>query len=120
MSRRAEVSVAERPQSLDLSPLQQTALCAFLESLAHGPLEQASYVEMMRVYALSGFTYSLLSDSVMRYKLVRGTGALLDAMAADGGFDTKLESPVARIRRESSRARSPCGLSLVRLTNWVG
>jgi monoamine oxidase len=99
---RDRTSVADRLRSLDLSPLQLTAVTALLESLVHGELESASYVEMMRVFALSGFTYALFSDSLMRYKLVAGTGALLAAMASDGGFDVELEASVEKIRQTSS------------------
>ena len=44
----------------------------------------ASYVEMMRCYALSGWNTVVFKDTAARYKFAKGTGALVDAIVRDG------------------------------------
>lgn len=99
---RDPISVAQHVASLELTPLQQTIVIGFLEVLAHAPAEQASYVEMLRCWALAGMTYPLFADSLSRYKLTHGTGSLVEAMVADGGFEVRLEAEVQRVRQEGA------------------
>ena len=98
VAERDSLSVTDRIQSLELTPLQEAGLCAYLETLAMCPLDRASYVEMLRVWALSGATFPLFSDSLARYKLSAGTRALIDAIAEDGGYRIELGTPVAAVR----------------------
>ena len=84
---RDTISVAERMASLQLTPLQQAAIGGFLEILSMSAPGAASYVEMMRCYALSGWNTVVFKDTAARYKFAKGTGALVDAIVRDGGFD---------------------------------
>ena len=84
---RDTISVAERMASLQLTPLQQAAIGGFLEILSMSAPSAASYVEMMRCYALSGWNTVVFKDTAARYKFAKGTGALVDAIMRDGGFD---------------------------------
>ena len=98
IEQRDSLSVADRLASLDLTPLQRTSIGGFLEILSMNQPENASYLEMMRCWSLTGWNYSLFNDSAARYKLKRGTGALLQAMASDGGFDVMLDTTVASVQ----------------------
>jgi pseudooxynicotine dehydrogenase len=94
-----ELSIAERVAALDLSPEEHDVLWAELESLAHGPLEDAGAVSVLRWHALSGYSLALTQYTGGRVTLVGGTDALLAAIAAAAPFPTRLETPVAAIRR---------------------
>ena len=100
LAERDSVSVADRLDSLDLSPLQRAGVGAYLEVLTMCPPEDASYVETLRVWALVGATFPLFNDALARYKLAAGTGALIEAMASDAGCRIELQTPVAAIRHD--------------------
>ena len=84
---REAISVADRMASLQLTQLQQAAIGGFLEILSMSAPNAASYVEMMRCYALSGWNTVVFKDTAARYKFAKGTGALVDAIVRDGKFD---------------------------------
>ncbi len=102
LAERDSISVQDRIDTLDLTPLQRAAAGAYLETLTMTSLDQASYVETMRVWALAGNTFSLFSDVLARYKLEAGTRALIESIARDGGYPIELEAQVARIRHSES------------------
>ena len=45
-------------------------------------------------------------DCVSRYKIARGTRALVEAIAGDGGAEIRLESPVAAVEHDGRRRPS--------------
>jgi len=97
IEQRDSLSVADRLQSMELTPLQRTSIGGFLEILSMNQPENASYLEMMRCWSLTGWNYSLFNDAAARYKFKLGTGALVEAMASDGGFDVMLDTPVRSV-----------------------
>ena len=99
IEQRDSLSVADRLASLDLTPLQRTSIGGFLEILSMNQPQNASYLEMMRCWSLTGWNYSLFNDSAARYKLKRGTGALVQAMVSDGGFNVMLDTCVASVQQ---------------------
>lgn len=102
---RDPVSAANRMAATKLTPLQRDVVAAFVESMAHCPLRQASYVEMMRWYAAPGFNFGALLDSVARYKLKEGTEGLIHRIAKDGRADMELSTPVTRVEQASDYVR---------------
>ena len=84
---RDTITVADRMASLQLTPLQQAAIGGFLEILSMSAPKSASYVEMMRCYALSGWNTVVFKDTAARYKFAKGTAALVEAIVRDGDFD---------------------------------
>lgn len=96
------LSVADRLDALELTPLQRTSIGSFLEILSMNQTENASYVEMMRCWSLTGWNYALFNDTAARYKLSEGTGALVDAIVQDGGFDVVLNSAVASVQQSEA------------------
>ena len=93
------LSVADRFAALDLTPLQRTSIGGFLEILSMNQPENASYVEMMRCWSLTGWNYEIFNDTAARYKFTNGTGELVDAIAQDGGFDVALNTSVASVQQ---------------------
>jgi pseudooxynicotine oxidase len=74
-------------------------LWAELESLAHGPLDDAGAVSVLRWHALSGYSLALTQYTGGRVTLATGTRGLLEAIASQAAFDARLETPVAAVRR---------------------
>ena len=66
-----------------MTPLQKAAIGGFLEILSMSAPSSASYVEMMRCYALCGWNTTVFKDTAARYKFADGTGALVDVIDAD-------------------------------------
>lgn len=96
---RDPISVADRMASLNLTALQQAAIGGFLEILSMSAPGSASYVEMMRCYALSGWNTTVFKDTAARYKFTQGTHALVNAIVSDGGFDVITNTPVTTINQ---------------------
>jgi len=95
----------ERLAALDLSPRNRMLLEGLLETLGQAQANELSYVEMSRVYALSGYRAELVFDTTARYKLVDGTEALIEAMIADGGPTVRKESAVRRVEQSGRRVQ---------------
>lgn len=99
IEQRDAMSAADRLAQLKLNSMQRGFLVSVLETMAHCPVEQASYVEMLRWYALSLNSWATAVDALSRYKMAGGTGALARRIAADGGADIRLNAPVSRVEQ---------------------
>ena len=62
-------------------------------------LNETGLVAALRWYALSGHSFQLMMDCIARYKIVTGTRSLVEAIVGDGGFDVRLETPVAAVEQ---------------------
>ena len=98
---RDALTVADRLNALDLTPLQRTSLGGFLEILSMNQPQNASYVEMMRTWSLTGWNYALFNDTAARYKLTKGTAALVEAITRDGDFEVALSTAVRSVQHTS-------------------
>jgi monoamine oxidase len=90
-------AIAERGAELDLDGEERDVLCAELESLAHGRLEDAGAVAVLRWHALSGGTLHLTQETGGRVTFTHGTKTLIDAIASKAPFETRLSEPVAAV-----------------------
>ena len=95
------LTIAQRIAELDLSPEEHDVLWAELESLAHGPLEEAGAVSVLRWHALSGYSLRLAQYTGGRVTLVEGTRALIEAIAAGAAFEVQLSTPVAAVHQDA-------------------
>jgi monoamine oxidase len=93
------LTIAERVEQLGLDREQHEVLWAELESLAHGHLEDAGAVSVLRWHALSGYSLALTQYTGGRVTLTTGTGGLLHAIAAQARFETRLATPAAAVRQ---------------------
>lgn len=107
------LSVADRLAALELTPLQRTSIGGFLEILSMNQPENASYVEMMRCWSLTGWNYQMFNDTAARYKFTDGTGALVNAIVQDGGFELALNTSVASVQQ------TPNGVSVITTNSEV-
>jgi pseudooxynicotine oxidase len=99
LARFDRLSIADRIDELDLDEEERAVLSAELESLAHSPIDDAGAVSVLRWHALSGYSLALTQFTGGRVTMVGGTGALLDAIARERPFETRLSAPVAAVRR---------------------
>jgi monoamine oxidase len=99
LARFDRLSIAERLAELDLDDEEQDVLVAELESVAHGRLDDAGAVSILRWHALSGGSLELTQFTGGRVTLAEGTQSVLNAIAAGAEFETRLSTPVTVISR---------------------
>ena len=99
------MSALNRIDELELTAMQRTTLISYLESCSHNKIENTSYVEMMRWFALSGHNLIALSESVAAYKLTDGTKSLINAIASDVVADIKLSTQVVKVEQTDTAVR---------------
>lgn len=90
-------TIAERIDELDLDDEEGDVLAAELESVAHGRLEEAGAVSILRWHALSGGSLALTQYTGGRVTLHDGTQSVLNAIASQARFESRLETPVAAL-----------------------
>jgi monoamine oxidase len=93
-------TIAERMDELDLDEEERDVLTAELESLAHGRLDDAGAVSVLRWHALSGGSLALTQQAGGRITFGDGTQSLVQAIASKAPFETRLSTPVAAVTRE--------------------
>lgn len=84
-------------QKMNLTSVQRVAVEAYAAGLSHGPLEQVSYLENSRWWALPGGSMTALHDSCGRYKFKHGTASLIRKMVEDGKPEIRLNSQVKSV-----------------------
>ena len=97
LARFDRLTIAERMEELDLDDEERDVLAAELESVAHGPLDEAGAVSILRWHALSGYSLELTQFTGGRVTIEGGTGALLRAIADAAPFERRLSTPVAAV-----------------------
>jgi pseudooxynicotine oxidase len=90
-------TILERVDELELGEEERDVLIAELESLAHGHLDDAGAVSVLRWHALSGGSLALTQFTGGRVTLRDGTRSVLGAIASGAEFETRLSTPVAAI-----------------------
>jgi monoamine oxidase len=94
-------TIAERVGELELDDEEHDVLWAELESLAHGHLDDAGAVAVLRWHALSGGTLHLTQETGGRVTFTNGTQSLVNAIAAKARFETRVLTPVAGVARRN-------------------
>ena len=92
-------TIAQRLDELGLSEEERAVVEVELEALAHGFLDDAGAVSVLRWHALSGYTLELTQETGGVYTFGAGTRGLIDAMAAQAPFAQWLSTPVDSIGR---------------------
>jgi monoamine oxidase len=93
------MTIAERIGELDLDEEERDVLAAELESVAHGPLDEAGAVSILRWHALSGYSLELTQFTGGRVTIDGGTGALLASIADAVEYERRLSTPVAAVEQ---------------------
>ena len=98
------LTVRERIGALDLPEDQRELLSAFWTLNFNGPIDAAAYTQALRWCALASGSWPLMFEACATLKLRAGTGALAEAIAADGDAEVRLEAAVARIEHGDDAA----------------
>src|SRR5689334_11187094 len=96
------LSIADRFAEAAIDDPQASWLRSLWETSASAHLDEVGLAAALRWFALAGFSYELMIDCVSRYKIARGTRALVEAIAGDGGAEIRLESPVAAVEHHAT------------------
>ena len=99
LARMDGMTIRQRLDELGLSDEEYDVLAAELESVAHGPLDEAGAASVLRWHALSGYSLALTQYTGGRVTLTAGTRGLLEAIAGGAKYETRLSTPVAAVRR---------------------
>jgi monoamine oxidase len=103
MARLDGLTIAQRMDEIELDDEERAVLWAELESLAHGHLDDAGAVSVLRWHQLSGGSLKLTQYTGGRVTMTAGTGALIGAIAAGGCFRTQLSTPVEAVVQSGGR-----------------
>jgi monoamine oxidase len=90
-------TIAERIEDLELDEEEHDVLWAELESLAHGRLEEAGAVAVLRWHALSGGSLALTQQTGGRITFLDGTQSLVQAIWKKAPYETRVSTPVAAV-----------------------
>ena len=101
---RDHLSVADRLDEMTLNPVQRAGLDSFFGIMAAGETKDASFTEVLRVWALCNWNYPGFAGAIGQYKIKEGTKALLDAIVEDGGFEVRKSTHLKRIESKSDHA----------------
>jgi hypothetical protein len=93
------ISVRERLDELALEPQVNDMVDAYWATLCHGALEDVSFAELLRIYALSGYNPVVMSAAVGGFKLRGGTRSLVEAMRQEAAAEVALGAAVAQVRQ---------------------
>jgi monoamine oxidase len=96
-------TIAERVAELELDEEERDVLWAELESLAHGHLDDAGAVAVLRWHALSGGSLALTQQTGGRIAFLHGTQSLVQAIATKAPYETRLGTPVASVTQGDGR-----------------
>jgi len=102
--KRDHMSMVDRMDQMDLTPLQRIALDSLFGFGGGGEANTISYNEWMRLWALGNWNYQGFAEAVGRYKMKGGTAALVKAIVDDGGYEVRMGSPVKRIESHKDHA----------------
>ena len=104
--RYAERSVREVLGSLQVEPEIRDTLDAILSTCASAPLDQMAASEVLRTYALSGYSPIQMLAALSGTKITSGTRSLIDAIASQATLaEVRLSSPVSRIAQTDDGVR---------------
>jgi pseudooxynicotine oxidase len=97
------ISSQERLDSLKgISPLYRDIVDAFQAAQGSNYNDQFAWLEMVRWYALSGYTFDDESDASGRYLINEGTSSLLNHILEEGRPELKMATPVRRVIQDGA------------------
>ena len=96
------LSVQDRIEELGLDRETHDVTDGVWAAICSAYPRETGLVAALRWYALSGFSFQHMMDCIARYRIVTGTKSLLEAIAAEGRFETRLETPVAAVEQDEA------------------
>ncbi len=98
------LSIQDRVDELGLDRETQDVNDGIWATCCSAHLRETGLAAALRWYGLSGNSFQLMMDCIARYKIATGTRSLVEAIAADGGFEFRLGTPVAAVEQDERAA----------------
>lgn len=95
-------SVRSKLDELDMPDEIRPIVDALIMTWGNAPGAQVSWIDMMRWYALAGYSLTVANDAVSRFRIVGGTNTLLQAIGKDSQADIRLSAPISSVRETDS------------------
>lgn len=95
------ISVRDRLATLAIDDAGRDGLDAILATLFHAPLDQVAASEVIRLYALGGYSAAGLLASVSGTRLKDGTQSLVTALFEHGRSEVRFSRMVSEIRQSN-------------------
>ena len=93
------LSIRDRFDDIKLTRDMADIMDGFWATCGHNRNTEGGFTEMARWYALSHHDFTLLNDSVARFKLKTGTISLINAIIDDAKPEVVLATPVEKIQQ---------------------
>ena len=103
LARFDRLTIAERIEELDLDEEERDVLAAELESVAHGPLDEAGAVSILRWHALSGYSLELTQFTGGRVTIDGGHRRAAGRDRGRRGVRAAAGTPVAAVSRRDGQ-----------------
>lgn len=94
---RDKFSIQDRIDSLDLSSEERDLANGLWSLFSSAPCREVGLVTALRWYALSGWDIGTFFDAVARYKLRKGTRALIECIAGESAAEIHLNTAVTTV-----------------------
>ncbi len=91
------LTIEDRLDELNIPKGNKELLEGFLSSKFRGFSEKGSFLELMRCYALTGYSGDQLIEVTSAYRIKEGTTSLINFMALDGGAQVMLATNVSKV-----------------------
>ncbi len=92
-----KLTVGEFFDGVEMSRLERDMTSSFWAAACQAPLHEAGLSIALRWLALAGWDWRVMLDVISRYKIVGGTGRLVDGILSDTTADIRLGSTVTAV-----------------------
>jgi monoamine oxidase len=100
-----DISLDQRLAQMNFSADDEALLRSRFAGSCGGPLSEASFLALMRWYALGGHDYDGMRKVISGTSFKNGVATLTDALLADGNTILKLSSPATEIEQRDQGVR---------------
>lgn len=94
------LTIRDRLEGLGLTDDQKAIMDGVFSTSAHASPAEASLLEMLRWYALSGFSLQNTLEVTGRYTLKGGMRKLIEGILGDAEAELRLSTPITAIRQQ--------------------
>lgn len=92
-----KLTVGEFLDGIDMTQLERDMTSSFWAAACQAPLDKAGITIALRWLALAGWDWQVMLDVISRYKIVGGTGLLIDGIVSDTKAEFLMDAKVTAI-----------------------
>ncbi|MBY4401087.1 FAD-dependent oxidoreductase [Rhodococcus fascians] len=100
-----KLSVGEFLDGVDMTKLEREVTSSFWAAACQAPLDKAGISIALRWLALAGWDWQVMLDVISRYKIVGGTGLLIDGIVSDTTAEFVMNATVTALAESESVVR---------------